>query len=148
MKLLRLVAGLVIAAGLMAPLSPAYAQDQAAAQYAGQWHCQYSMQPFNKDPLSTHYWEFDIALQPDAGYKMQGFYYSPSLGFQIPVYGEGQWGMTNQGPSGTAIAVKGQIYRQDAGWIPFDMIVTPNDPRTLYLQFKGATHFTNIVCQR
>ena len=145
---LRLIAGVAIAAGLLSPSWPAYAQDQGAAQYAGQWGCQYSMQPFNKDPLSTHYWEFAMTLQPDTSYTMEGFYYSPSLGLQVPVYGEGQWGMTNQGPSGLAVSIQGQLYRRDAGWQPFQMIVTPANTRNLYLQFKGNTHFTNISCQR
>lgn len=142
-NLLRLVVGALMVTGLIAPLSPVYAQDQNS-QYAGQWRCQYSMQPFNKDPMSTHYWEFDIALQPDTTYRMQGFYYSPALGFQVSIYGEGQWGMTNEGN----VSVQGQIYRQDQGWEPFQMLVKPANPSSLYLQFQGNTHFTNIVCQR
>lgn len=139
---------LAAAAGALLPLQPALSQGQGAGQYAGQWGCRYSMEPFSKNPIDTHYWEFGIILQPDSTYAMQGFYYSPSLGVQIPVQGQGRWGMTANGPRGTAISVSGQLLRQDAGWQPFEFMVTPADNRNLYLQFRGNTHMTNISCQR
>ncbi len=139
---------LVAAAGAFLQIQPALSQDQGAGQYAGQWSCRFSMEPFNKNPIDTHYWEFGLVLQPNGHYAMQGFYYSPSLGVQIPVQGEGAWALTNQGPRGIAISVNGQLFRQDSGWQPFQFVVTPADNRNLYMQFKGNTHMTNISCQR
>jgi hypothetical protein len=138
--------GLVTASGMA--MVPPVANAQDAAQFAGQWGCRYSMEPFSGAALDTHYWEFMIALQPNGSYGMEGFYYSPSLGVQIPVSGEGSWGLTNDGPRGLAVSVEGQLLRQDSGWQPFQFIATPADERNLYLQFRGNTHFTNITCQR
>jgi hypothetical protein len=134
--------------GLAMAASIGAARAQGLDQYAGQWGCRYSMEPFSGNALDHHYWEFTIALQPNGQYQMQGFYYSKSLGVQIPVQGQGSWGMTNNGPRGLAISVEGQLFRQDAGWAAFQFIATPADSRNLYLQFRGNTHMTNITCQR
>lgn len=148
MRLSTCLSGLCLAAAASVLMSVPSAMSQEAAQFAGQWGCRYSMEPFSQNAMDTHYWEFMIALQPNGSYGMEGFYYSPSLGFQIPVSGHGNWGLTNDGPRGLAVSVEGQILRQDAGWQPFQFLVTPADERNLYLQFRGNTHFTNISCQR
>jgi hypothetical protein len=148
MRLQTYLSGLCLATAASVLMSLPSAMSQGTADFAGQWGCQYSMEPFSGHALDTHYWEFMIALQPDANYVMEGFYYSPSLGFQIPVTGRGNWGLTEDGPRGLAVSVKGQILRQDAGWQPFQFLVTPADARNLYLQFRGNTHFTNISCRR
>ena len=147
MKLLNALAGLCLGAATALVSAPA-AIAQTAAQLAGQWGCQYSMEPFSGHAMDSHYWEFMIALQPNSSYAMEGFYYSPSLGFQVPVTGHGSWGLTEDGPRGLAVSVDGQILRQDAGWQPFQFLLTPADARSLYLQFRGNTHFTNISCRR
>jgi hypothetical protein len=119
-----------------------------AASLAGQWGCQYSMQPFNRQPMDTHYWEFAVNLGGNGTYQLQGFYYSPSLGYNVPVQGQGQWGVQPSGGQGPMVALEGQILRQDSGWMPFGMQVRPADASNMYLQFRGNTHETNIVCQR
>ena len=151
MRLFSLISRLLlsVAAATAIAASPAAAQGQGGGgEYAGQWTCKFSMEPFNKQPIDTHYWEFAIALQPGGAYQMQGFYYSPFLGYQVPVQGQGNWSMTNNGPRGLAVSVQGQLYRQDNGWHPFQFMVTPADARNLYFQFRGNTHNTNITCQR
>jgi hypothetical protein len=148
MRLRTYLAALGIAAATGILTSIPVALSQSAAQLAGQWGCRFSMQPFSGNALDTHYWEFMIALQPGGRYGMQGFYYSPSHGEQIPVSGEGVWRITNDGPRGLAVTVEGQLLRQDAGWQPFQFMVTPADERNLYFQFRGNTHQTNITCQR
>lgn len=132
----------LLAAGLAAV--PASAQDVGA--FAGQWYCKYSMQPFSGNALDKHYWEFQLALYQNGGYEMQGFYYNSVVG-QIPVQGGGQWGPSNEG-GGSNLHMQGRLLRQDSGWMPFELYLKAADANSLYFQFKGNTHMTNVTCQR
>ena len=136
----RIVAAAVlVGAGLSA--APAAAQD--LGQLAGQWYCKYSMEPFSGNAMDKHYWEFEIALQQNGAYQMQGFYYNPVVG-QVPVQGDGEWGINQDGN----VDVKGRLLRQDSGWGPFAFLAKVADARSLFLQFRGNTHMTNLTCQR
>ena len=137
---------LALVATVMATIGTAHAQQ--SIDLAGQWGCQHSMEPFNRQPLDTHYWEFALNLNPDGSFQLQGIYYSPSLGYNVPVQGQGSWGMDPSGPQGSMLSLNGQMLRQDAGVMPWAMTVIPADANNLYLQFRGNTHQTNIVCQR
>ncbi len=134
----------VAALGLLAVSFAALpASAQTNGDFVGQWYCKYSMQPFSGNAMDKHYWEFQLALYENASYEMQGFYYNPVVG-QVPVQGQGQWEMTQEGN----ISVNGQLLRQGSGLQPFQMLLKPADARNLYLQFRGNTHMTNITCQR
>ena len=145
MNLLRLVR--TVAAATLGLLAVGFAAVPASAQtmaeFAGQWSCKYSMEPFSGNAMDKHYWEFQLALYENASYEMQGFYYNPVVG-QIPVQGGGQWAITQEGN----INVQGRLLRQDAGWGPFQFIAKPANARSLYLQFRGNTQMTNLTCQR
>lgn len=124
---------------------PAQSSDMSA--YAGQWGCRYSMQPFSGNALDTHYWEYGLALYQTSQYQLQGFYYSPSIG-QVQVNGQGSWQIVRDGPRGLALSMQGQILRHDSGWMAFNFVVTPTSDRSMYYQFRGNTHMTNITCDR
>lgn len=144
MKLPDLVRTVAAAACLTAAgLAAVPAAAQNTAELAGQWYCKYSMEPFSGNAMDKHYWEFDIALYENGGYEMQGFYYSPVVG-QVPVQGDGQWGINQDGN----VSVEGRLLRQGSGWSPFQFLARIADVRSLYLQFRGNTHMTNITCQR
>jgi len=133
-------------AAFAAALPIGAAQGQDLSQLAGQWSCKYAMEPFSGNAMDKHYWEFQLALYPQGQYQMQGFYYNPVVG-QIPVQGEGQWG-PQQGPTGPGIKLQGRQFRQDQGWGPFQMVAQVGNAQTLYMQFRGNTHMTNVNCQR
>ncbi len=133
------LATLLFAAGFAAPSASAAGLDQ----FAGQWRCQYSVEPFNGSAVAKHYWEFAIMLQPNATYQMQGIYYNPVVG-QVPVQGDGGWEVTQT----QTVHVKGRILRQDTGWGPFEFLAQPVDARSLVLNFRGNTSTTRIVCER
>jgi hypothetical protein len=143
MHLLSLARNLAVAVLITVGFAASPASAQNSGDIAGQWYCKYSMEPFSGNAMDKHYWEFQINLVPNGSYQMQGFYYNPVVG-QIPVQGGGQWGITQEGN----IKVEGRLLRQDAGWGPFQFLAKPANARSLYLQFRGNTHMTNLTCQR
>lgn len=129
-------AGLAAAAGA--------SQAQVGGDLAGDWSCRHSMEPFNGVALDFHYWEYGISLMPDGTYGMQGFYYNRGLGVQVPVQGEGGWADIGQG----RVEFRGQLFRADAGWSEYQLLLHIGDGSTLFLQFPGNTHMTVATCQR
>ena len=145
MRFLARFARVALFAAAMFAAATTASSAQDAGQFAGQWGCKYSMEPFSGNALDKHYWEFQLALYQNGNYDMQGFYYNPVVG-QVPVQGNGQWGPSNEG--GFTIHVQGQLLRQGSGWMRFEFFAKPENANSLYLQFRGNTHMTNIICQR
>ena len=115
-------------------------------RFAGSWYCRYAMEPFSGQPLDLHYWEFRLYAQPDTSFTADGFYDNPVVG-RIPVQMQGQYGY-QPGFGSAEVVFSGTMYRAGSGQQPFQLPVIMSDPQTMYFQFRGNTHMTNINCTR
>ncbi|MDM8164868.1 hypothetical protein [Roseovarius sp.] len=117
-----------------------------AARFAGSWYCRYAMEPFSGQPLDLHYWEYRLYAQPDTSFTAEGFYENPVVG-RVPVQMQGQYG-PQPGYGNAEVVFLGTMYRAGSGQQPFQMPAIMSDPNTMYFQFRGNTHMTNITCSR